>query len=170
LKATTDRAYHLNKTIKAPIQFVFDWCTDFREDDYKLTDSTFRRTMYSRSGNRVVYVDEENLDGEVRRSKSEVTLIPTDRWILHNVGDELDEDGEYRLRELDANSTSLKMVFKVRHKLEPIPSRARWEKDGNEFWNKLIVALEKEYREKQKIDGSTLKLSSIRAASGRSSR
>jgi hypothetical protein len=149
-KATRDRTYYLNKTIKAPIQFVFDWCTDFREDDHKLTDSKFRRTMYSRGGDEVVFVDEETVDGEVRRSKSEVTLFPTERWTLHNVGDELDEEGEYQLEEIDAKTTALKMVFKVRHKLTPIPSSIKWEKDGHEFWDKLIVALEKEYRAKKK--------------------
>jgi hypothetical protein len=147
---TNDRTYRLDKTIKAPIQFVFDWCTDFREDDYKLTDSGFRRTMYSRGGNKVVYVDEERVRGEILKSKSEVTLFPPDRWVLHNVGDELDEDGEYTLEAVDGKTTALRMVFNVRHKLEPIPTVAKWDKDSNEFWDKLIVALEKEYRGKRR--------------------
>jgi len=150
-KKENTRTYTLTKTIKAPIQFAFDWCTDFREDDYKLTDSSSRRTMYNRSGTKVVYVDEETVDGEVRKSKSEVTLYPPDRWVLSAQGDVEDEEGEYRLEANDEVTTVLRMTFRVGHKLKPIPSKAKWEKDGNEFWDKLVVALEKEYRASKRV-------------------
>ncbi len=144
-KKELKRTYTLTKTIKAPIQFVFDWCTDFREDDYKLTDSSSRRTMYNRSGEKVVYVDEERVGGEVRRSKSEVSLFPPNRWVLNAEGDVENEEGEYQLETKGKSATVLTMTFRVSHKLKPIPSKAKWEKDSNEFWDKLVVALEKEY-------------------------
>jgi hypothetical protein len=42
------------------------------------------------------------------------------------------------------------MTFRVSHKREPIPSKLKWEKDGNVFWDKLVIALEKEYKARTK--------------------
>ncbi len=38
----------------------------------------------------------------------------------------------------------------MKHKLKPVPTKAKWEQDGHEFWDKLIIALEKEYRARGK--------------------
>ena len=150
-KKDTNRTYTLTKTIKAPIQFTFDWCTDFREDDYRLTDSSFRRTMYNRSGDKVVYVDEEEVDGEIRKTKSEVSLFPPNRWVLYAEGDVEDEAGEYRLEAKDKSTTVLNMTFRVSHKRKPIPSKVKWEKDSNTFWDKLVIALEMEYKARTRV-------------------
>lgn len=45
----------VTKTINAPLRYVFNWCTDFREDDPALTNSKGSRKILEKTKKRVVY-------------------------------------------------------------------------------------------------------------------
>lgn len=56
LAKATVKTYELSQTFNAPLDFVFKWCTDFREDDPKMVGSTAKRTFLERTDKRIVWV------------------------------------------------------------------------------------------------------------------
>jgi hypothetical protein len=48
--------YHVSEIINAPLRFVFDWCTDFREDDNQITGSKTLRKIMQRTKRRAIYI------------------------------------------------------------------------------------------------------------------
>ena len=56
LRQTVVEVYNVSKTFDAPLEFVFDWCTDFREDDGKMVGSKAKHRFLERTDERVVWV------------------------------------------------------------------------------------------------------------------
>lgn len=139
--------YEVVKTINAPLSFVYDWCTDFREDDPKLTGSTSKMKIIEKTDKRAVYSREDIKDGITLQTKSVVTMVPPDRWYLEAKGDVADYTGEYRLFQ-DGDATRLEMKFTRKYKEERSPNIERLHQLNNEFWDKLIEILENEYHKK----------------------
>jgi hypothetical protein len=136
------------KTIKAPQKYVFDWCTDFREDDPKITGSSSRRKVLERNKKKVVYVSTyKGGDGAIKTNVNIVTLKPPTSWHLDQFGEEDNETGEYTLTSLAKNKTRLDMVFKETWKdIAAIPSVEEQEAQVNRIWDIYVAALEKEYQ------------------------
>lgn len=135
----------VSKIIEAPLSYVYDWCTDFRESDPKLTGSKNKRRILLRTRNRVVYVSQYVRQGQLRNAVNVVTLYPNKAWHLDYHGDEDDEVGEYRLVKLSRKRTRLNMTFKETYKIRSPPSKASDTRLTNEVWDKYVAALEKEY-------------------------
>jgi hypothetical protein len=47
--------YRYSVTFKAPIKFDYEWCTDYGEDDLKITGANFRRIILEKTKKRVIY-------------------------------------------------------------------------------------------------------------------
>jgi hypothetical protein len=45
MKKALVEVQNAEKTFKAPLEYVFEWCTDLREDDGKMTGSKRKRTI-----------------------------------------------------------------------------------------------------------------------------
>jgi len=141
------QTYHLSKIIEAPLPFVYDWCTDFREDDGKLTGSRRKKKILEKTKSRVIttssYLDNGRMIGNV----SIVTLMPPNAWHLDTAGNPREQEtGEYKLSKLGANKTRLDMIFEVKYGAGArVPSKEWWEDDSGKFWDKLIVAMMKDY-------------------------
>ncbi len=140
----------LTKKIQAPLPFVFDWCTDFREDDSQLVGSTSKKTILEKTSEKVVYVTEMANQGRVLKTNSVVTLTPPDKWHLDAVGDDKDYTGNYQLF-AEGNDTRLEMSFDYSFKTEPVPTNEEKTAGNNSFWDKIIVALERDYEKSYKI-------------------
>jgi hypothetical protein len=65
------------------------------------------------------------------------------------MGDEDDETGEYALSTLGRRRTKLSMTFTEHYKIRNAPTKAQDIKGTNEFWDKLVAALEKDYTRKR---------------------
>lgn len=75
--------------INAPLDFVYPWCTDFRNDDPNMTGNKNTRRILEKTEERVVYT----VDYRDRKSKgrvSVVTLKPPNAWHLDTAGNEQD--------------------------------------------------------------------------------
>jgi hypothetical protein len=74
------RPYHASVVFRAPLPFVFDWCTDYTEDDPKSAgkDSPIhlQRRIVERTTRRVVF---ENLYDEGLGGGGSATWSPSDR-------------------------------------------------------------------------------------------
>lgn len=141
--------YRISKTINAPLKFVYEWCTDFRDDDGKLTGSKSKRHVIEKTKNRAIYVIDYVINGKPTWHASVVALKPPDSWHLETACDPYEsETGEYKLTPLGKKKTRLDMVFIVKYNNPPykIDSKKEWEKDTHDFWDKLILALDRDYQ------------------------
>ena len=146
---TVSRTIHVSKIIKAPVRFVHDWCTDFREDDGKISGSKTRRIVLQKTKRRSVYISAFKWAGRSTYGVNIVTLRPPNRWHLEYVGEEADEIGDYRLTKLGPGRTRLDMTFKERHKISNAPTRNEEMKHTNEIWDRYVAALERDYAQKK---------------------
>ncbi|MFI5419992.1 MAG: hypothetical protein ACHQ1H_03405 [Nitrososphaerales archaeon] len=139
--------YRISKVIEAPLSFVYDWCTDFREDDGKLTGSRNKKKILEKTKSRVITTSSSMENGKLVGHVSIVTLMPPNAWYLDTAGNPKEQEtGDYKLTKLGPNKTRLDMVFDVRYGAGArVPTKVWWEKDSGKFWDKLIVALIKDY-------------------------
>ena len=139
------RSYGCSRVINAPLEFVYAWCTDFRNDDPNMTGNKNTRRILEKTKDRVVYaVDytDENSKGHV----SVVTLKPPNGWHLDTAGNEQDiEVADYKLTKLERNKTRLDIVFKETYVGVKAPSAAALTAHVGELWDKYIVHLMQDY-------------------------
>jgi len=64
---------------------------------------------------------------------------------LDFAGQEDDEIGEYRLTRITPRKTRLNMTFKEEYKIAKAPTKEEDTKSVNQFWDKYLAALEKDY-------------------------
>ncbi len=134
--------YKLSETFNAPLDYVFKWCTDFREDDNKMVGSKTERKMLEKSPERVIwrvrYKDGKGYAEGVRA----VWLQPPNSWTLDTCGDGR-EVGEYKLKALGKSKTRLEMKFVVTYdSKDEVEDKEEWEADGVKHWKIYKKALE----------------------------
>lgn len=144
-RATTTDVVRFSRTIDAPLDFVFRWCTDYREDDYRITRARSRRRILEKTKQRVIYTTKEK-GAKPTGSASIVTLRPPSAWHVDLIGDSRDIVGDYHLTKLADGRTRLNIVFRVKRKTSAAPSKSKFLRHLNEIWDKYVATLEKEYR------------------------
>jgi len=142
---TKSHTFHVAKVIQAPLRFVYDWCTDYRETDPQITGSKSKRRILLRANNRVIYTVTYRRGKQVKMAVDVVTLYPPKAWHLNFIGDEDDEQGDYVLTALGPLRTRLDMTFTEHYKILHAPSKLRDTEQVHEVWDKYIAALEKSY-------------------------
>ena len=142
---TVSRTIRVSKIIHAPVRFVYNWCTDFRKDDNKLSGSKTRRIIVQKGKRRVIYISAFKWAGRSRYGVQIVTLRPPNRWHLDYAGEDADEVGEYQLTKLAPRRARLDMTFKERYKIRGAPTRKEETKQTNEVWDRYVAALERDY-------------------------
>ena len=138
--------YRISKTFDAPLKFVFDWCTDFREDDPKMVGSKLRRTFLERTAERVVWLATYRSGGKKVEGLRVVWLRPPASWHLDTCGDKR-ELGDYKLTSLGKARTRLDMTFQLTYEEEKdVQPRKKWESEVLEEWRQYGSHLERDYR------------------------
>ena len=147
LKKNFVETYKVSTTFRAPMDYVFQWCTDFREDDGKMTGSKAKKTFLERTGKRIVWVTNYKEKGKKKEGLRVVWLRPPDAWYLDTCGDQR-EIGEYRLSPKGKNKTRLDMKFQIGYESkDEVEDRKKWEKDATEEWGIFRRYLEKDYKD-----------------------
>lgn len=136
-----------SKTVDAPLRYVYDWCTDFRPDDSKLSGS--------RSKHRVIKVSPERLirirvaSNGARNPPMAVELIrlnPPDAWHKDTV-DENDLDSiDYKLTALGPKRCRVSLVLVERWMIPKYPRKVDWVRSSSEYWDELVRSIEERYR------------------------
>ncbi|MBX8632261.1 MAG: hypothetical protein KIY12_05290 [Thermoplasmata archaeon] len=139
--------YRLSKTFNAPRGFVFDWCTDFREDDAKYVGASWRRHILEKNSRTVVWILHSTQNGRETEGVRIVTLNPKNSWHLLDYDDDLTEIGDYRLTSEGRLKTRLDMVFRDTYKSGKPEARSGWEERVGKMWDRYKSALESEYAE-----------------------
>jgi hypothetical protein len=139
--------YRYSVTFNAPIKFVYNWCTDYREDDPEIIGADYRRIILEKSKKRVIFVsDKKGPDGSTKLAVRVVTLSPSkNAWHLDYFGEEDLEKGDYRLKSLGEEKTRLDMVFKNTWKNGAGPTSEEFTAETKSSWDAYAPALERDY-------------------------
>lgn len=140
-----NHTYRASRVINAPLKFVYNWCTDFREDDNKIAGSRTRRIILQKTKRRVIFMSTHRRRGKTINAVRIVTLHPPDYWHLDKVGEENDEIGNYRLTRLGPRKTRLDMAFNAKYKIANAPTKEEDTRQTNRVWDRYTAALEKDY-------------------------
>jgi len=144
------QTYRFSKVIEAPLPFVYDWCTDFREDDAGLTGSQTKTAILEKTKTRFIMTDSYMQKGKPAESVTVVSLKPPNAWHLDYAGNEAESEvGSYKLTRLGAKKTKLEMEFTMIYGPgRRVPSKQELIDGSSRFWDKLIVHLMNDYSEK----------------------
>ena len=146
MKKAFVETYKVSQSFKAPLDYVFAWCTDFREDDGKMTGSKAKKTFLERTKKRAVWVVQYKENGKSKEGVRVVWLRAPDSWTLDTCGDGR-ELGEYNLAQKGKNKTRLDMKFQISFdSKEEVEDKKKWVKEVREEWGIFRTHLENDYK------------------------
>jgi hypothetical protein len=141
--------------IHAPWRYVYDWCTDYRSDDARLSSRrprpsfrvirisprrVVRIRVYRGSGRDPAMFDHSRLAVDV------VRLNPPHSWHLDQI-DETDQQAlDYRVSAVGRERTRLQLLSTERWLTPDFPTREALRAQIAKTWAKFAVALEADYR------------------------
>ncbi|HEV2166193.1 MAG TPA: hypothetical protein VGS23_04345 [Thermoplasmata archaeon] len=140
--------YEVRVTFRAPLKFVYDWCTDYTPGDARLEGEAYERRILRKTPREVVYEDLEGGPNGWFWSRHVVRLHPPSRWHSDSVGSHRAYSLDYRLKQLPKGST----LFVLRARRRPYgvggrnPPRSQWERSVGKNWKKFARHLERDYR------------------------
>jgi len=148
LKRSPVTVYKIRTVLRAPVDFSYAWCTDYRPEDRKLEGDPGSRQILRKSRRTVVYEDLNPTPHGWMWSRQTVTLQPPNRWHATAEGNYRTWVLDYALRELPDGRTEFTMLG--RRRATPLggtnPPKAVLEKELRTMWGNLGRALERDYR------------------------
>jgi len=144
-------SYEVRAEFRAPLEFVYRWCTDYTPDDARYEAEAYRRRILHRSARTVVYEDLDETRQGWSWSRHVVRLQPPDRWHSDSVGSHREIALDYRLFRLPGGRTRLILTGRRR----PCgvggkkPSKADWERSVSLAGRRFGRALERDFRTSQ---------------------
>ena len=140
--------YVVTKSINAPLKFTYAWCTDYREDDNRITGSKTETKILQRTNRRVILVRAREQNGKTMLSVKIIALHPPNAWYLDQVGEDEDVVGLYKLTRVGQKKTRLHMTFTEKYKILDAPTKEQDRIAINQMWEKYVVTLENDYASK----------------------
>jgi hypothetical protein len=140
--------YHIQATFRAPLSYVFKWCTDYTSGDARLEGEHYQRKVIRRTPRRVIFEDiEESPDGWYW-AWHDVRLQPPDRWHLEVKGNRAQVIGDYQLTKTPDRRTQLDLWWRRRPSLLDFTRRPKAvaERATTLGWKRFARALERDYR------------------------
>lgn len=140
--------YRISVEFRAPLPYVFRWCTDYRQDDGPRGGQTFVRKVLARRGNTIVLQDLWTERRGWVLNHNRTTLFPPDRWHVDSYGTLRTASLDYRLTALPGGRTRLRIDVRRRPTtLHPEqPSRREYEATLSRLWSHFARSLDREYR------------------------
>ncbi len=133
---------------RVPLDFAFEWCTDYTPQDAALEGESYTRKVVERSARRVVFEDLEETPSGWVWARDTVTLRPPNRWRMEGIGSHRDVTAEYVLTPLSDERTAFELVWWRRpHSPGKKISRAQREKETTVAWRRFAKVMERDYRE-----------------------
>lgn len=141
-------SYEVRTILRAPLEFVYRWCTDYTAEDARYESETYQRRILRRSPREVVYEDLENTRRGWVWARHVVRLLPPDRWCSDSVGSHRTIALDYRLSPLPGDRTLL--VLRARRRPYGIggrnPAKSEWERSVGRSWARFARSLERDFR------------------------
>ncbi len=142
-----NQTYKISQKFDAPMEYVFAWCTDFREDDpQKYLGSKTVRKLLEKTPERVIWAVRFKDGKGYAEGIRAVWLNSPKSWHLDTCGDGR-EVGDYKLTSLGKSKTRLDMKFVVTYDSpKEVESKKEWEGDGKKHWKIYRKALEADFK------------------------
>lgn len=144
-KSTT---YRFRVLFRAPLPFVFRWCTDYTPEDPAIEGENYQRKVVERSRRRVVFEDLSDAATGWIWSRNVVSLYPPNRWRASMDGNQRRWSAEYSLRDLGKGRTELR--FQGRRTPTPLgppnPPIRQFNREILAGWARFARRLERDYR------------------------
>jgi len=140
------RIIRMSKVISAPLPFVYRWCTDFRDDDYKIVGfpNYPRKKILWKTRDHTIYVTLYT-QRKGKHAVGFVTPKPPREWHLDFVGEVENEVADYKLTKVEPKQTRLDILWKEVWKIRNPPSVREEIRQIHANWGKYVAALEKDY-------------------------
>ena len=140
--------YHASVSFRAPLDFVFAWCTDYTPEDAGLENEKYERKVIERTPRRVIFEDLEETKSGWVWSRDDVSLRPPNRWSTDGVGNRRDYHADYVLSRLSDGRTRLDLRWKRSPKVaeEKKLTKAEREASSTQAWKLFAAALERDYK------------------------
>jgi hypothetical protein len=140
--------YHIQVDFRAPLPYVFAWCTDYSAGDAVLEGEHYRRKILQRKRREVIYEDLEEGPEGWYWARHFVHLRPPRRWSLLAKGNRSEVIGDYRLTKLPDGRTRLDLRWQRRPGVLKFLRRpkAAAERASTIGWKRFARALERDYR------------------------
>lgn len=139
--------YEFRSTFRAPLPFVFAWCTDYSPDDARLEGEVFTRRILHRTSRKIIYEDLYDEPTGWMWSHTEVEPHPPNRWHAESVGSHRLWSIDYELSSRGDGTTEL--WFRGKRRATALagknPPKAQLERELKAMWKNLGRALEKDY-------------------------
>lgn len=140
--------YEVRTSFRAPLEFVYHWCTDFTPKDSRYTGEGYQRRILRRSTRAVVLEDLFDTKQGWIWLRRVVRLSPPARWHADSLGTDREISVEYCLSRLPGDCTQL--TIRARRRPYGIgkknPPKATWERSVRANWTRFGRALERDYR------------------------
>lgn len=155
-KQPSTAVYEFRTTFRAPLNFVFRWCTDYTPADARLEKDDYTRKILAKGPRKVVYEDLYDGPAGWSWSRHVVDLHPPNRWHSASTGNHRTWDLEYELGAETPERTS----FSLRGARTPTdlgaqnPSKSDMERDLRKVWANFGRALERDYRASRRSQSS----------------
>ncbi len=137
---------HVSKIARAPRRYVYDWLTDYREDDGRFSRSKPRFRVLRMAKDRIVRVRySKPSEGGTLMAVELVRLRPPDAWHLDQIDERDLEAVDYKVTRLGPRTTRVELWITERWMVPEHPSRAEWLEAANRVWDNLVLNLERSY-------------------------
>jgi hypothetical protein len=135
-------------TFRAPLDFVYDWCTNYTPEDPGIEGGKFVRKILERGPRRAVFEDLEKTPTGWILARSEVSLEPPHGWFLVERGNRVEAAARYLLTEQTDGKVRLDLWWRRRPLVpnDPKRSRAQRERGSTIAWQRFARELERDYR------------------------
>jgi hypothetical protein len=149
--ARTSRIYEIRTLFRAPLAYVYRWCTDYAPGDARLEKDDYTRKILTRNARSVVYEDLSETSKGWMWSHQVVTLRPPNRWHAEATGSHRHWSLDYELRELPDGGTELHLRgVRTPTQLGKNPPKVRLERELQAMWANFGQALERDYRKSRR--------------------
>ncbi|MGA7923343.1 MAG: hypothetical protein WCA77_05145 [Thermoplasmata archaeon] len=139
----------LSRVIHAPLRYVYDWCTDYRNDDGRFSKARPRPTF------RVIRISPRRVlrlriaGGTGRDPAIAVDLVrlsPPNSWHLDQI-DETDQQSlDYRLTSLGRGRTRLSLLVTERWVTPDFPTKEELRARVGRVWGRFGAAIEADFQ------------------------
>ncbi len=140
--------YEVRANFRAPLKFVYRWCTDYTPKDARYESEHYQRRILRRSVREVIYEDLEDTKEGWYWTRHVVRLYPPNRWHSNSVGSHREVSLEYRLSPLPGDRTQL--ILTARRRPSGVggknPPKSQWERSITVAWKRFGRVLERDYR------------------------
>jgi len=140
--------YSVRVTFRAPLRFVFRWCTDYSPGDGRDSGEGYERRVLHRSVERVELEDlYDRKSGWIWIHRT-VRLYPPDSWHAYSIGSDRTLSVDYRLSpgRLGCTRLTIRAVRKPYGCGRTNPTKTAWENSVTRSWARFARVMERDYR------------------------